>query len=118
MTIVADLGISKTMISFLQSKGMEVIRIVDIDPTMPDVEILEFANQHDALLITVDKDFGDLIYYSNKPHSGILLLRIEDASPNDFLKIIEHIFENHWNKIGRNFCVFKSGKLRIRNTFT
>ncbi len=29
---------------------MEVIRIVDIDPTMPDVEILEFANQNDALI--------------------------------------------------------------------
>lgn len=118
MIIVADLGISKTMISFLRSKGMEVIRIVDIDPTMPDAEILEFANQNNALLITVDKDFGDLIFYSNQSHCGILLLRIEDASPDDFQRIIEYIFVNHWNKIGRNFCVFKNGKLRIRNSLT
>lgn len=106
------------MISFLQSKGIDVIRIVDIDPNMSDFEILAFAKKNNALLITADKDFGDLVFYGDKMHAGVLLLRIEDASPDEFLRIIEYIYENHWHKIGENFCVFKRGKLRIRNSIT
>jgi predicted nuclease of predicted toxin-antitoxin system len=85
---------------------------------MSDLDILEFAFQMNALLITSDKDFGDLIFYGNKKHSGVLLLRIEDATPEDFLKIITFIFENHWEHIQQNFCVYKKGKLRIRNLLT
>ena len=112
--IIADLGIAKSMIAFLESKGIEVIRIVDINPSMSDTDILALAFQNNAVLLTVDKDFGDLIFYSQKEHSGVLLLRIEDASSEEFLKIIKFIFEKHWDQIPNNFCGFKKGKFRIR----
>lgn len=103
------------MISFLESKGNILTRIVDINPGMTDTDILSLSNQNNALLITADKDFGDLIYFSQKPHAGVLLLRIEDASAEDFLKIIEFIYENYWDQINSHFCVFKKGRLRIRS---
>jgi predicted nuclease of predicted toxin-antitoxin system len=112
--IIADLGIAKSMVAFLEAKGMEVLRIVDINPGMSDTDILDLAFQTNAILLTADKDFGDLIFYSQKVHSGVLLLRIEDATSEEFLKIITFIFENHWEQIPNNFCVFKKGKFRIR----
>ena len=99
---------------FLRQKSLKFIRIVDINSRMSDTDIITLAFQNNAILITVDKDFGDLIFYSGKVHSGVLLLRIEDASSDDFLKIIQFIFENYWEQIPNNFCVFKNGKLRIR----
>lgn len=112
--IIADLGISRSIVEFLSAKGFEIIRIVDINPCMTDEEILALTLECNAILITSDKDFGDLVYYSKKIHSGVILLRIEDASSEDFLKIITFIFENYWNQISQNFCVYKKGKFRIR----
>jgi len=99
---------------FLATSGFEIIRIVDINPCMSDEEILALTLEKNALFITSDKDFGDLVYYSKIQHSGVLLLRMEDASSEDFLKMITVIFEQYWNQISKNFCVYKKGKLRIR----
>jgi predicted nuclease of predicted toxin-antitoxin system len=114
MKIITDLGIAKSMVEFLVSQGFEVIRIVDLNPSMTDEKILALALETNAILITSDKDFGDLVFYSKLKHSGILLLRIEDASGDDFLKIIKFIFEKYWDQIPNNFCVYKKGRFRIR----
>ncbi len=46
---------------------------------MPDAEILKLADREKAIIITTDKDFGELVFKSHEPHKGVLLLRLEDA---------------------------------------
>lgn len=43
-------------------------------------------------LITMDKDFGELIYKQFSFHHGILLLRLEDAVAEEKLSVIQNIF--------------------------
>lgn len=82
---------------------------------MDDHSILTLAIENNSsLLITMDKDFGELIYKSAKqPFTSILLLRLEDATSIGKLSVIENLFSEHLNDILQIFSVYKNGKLRI-----
>jgi predicted nuclease of predicted toxin-antitoxin system len=66
------------------------------------------------MVVTMDKDFGELVYNSRFPHGGVLLLRLEDTSSDKKVKIVEKILTQYSGRILNKFSVFKDGKLRIR----
>ena len=55
-------------------KGFNVIAISKINPEIADSDILKLANNEDAVIITMDKDFGELVFKIHSSHKGILLL--------------------------------------------
>ena len=113
--LLADVGVGKKTEAWLKNNNKyDVKAIRDIDPRMPDVDILKIAVSEKRLLITMDKDFGELVYKSKWPHSGVLLLRLEDEKSDMKIEILEAILENYSSKIIDKFCVFKDNRLRIR----
>ena len=66
------------------------------------------------MVVTMDKDFGELVYHSGKAHSGVLLLRLEDATGDEKVEIMQFIMDNFSSQIENKFCVFKNGRLRVR----
>ena len=86
----------------------------DIDPGMEDEEIIRIAVTENRMIITMDKDFGELVYHSSIEHSGVLLLRLEDATGTKKLQVVKHILSNYANRIRNCFCVFQKDKFRIR----
>jgi predicted nuclease of predicted toxin-antitoxin system len=51
---------------------------VEEQPALGDIDVLNVAISNDALLVTEDKDFGELVFRLRLNHSGVLLVRIED----------------------------------------
>ena len=47
------------------------------------------------MIITLDKDFGELVYKSGLNHSGVLLLRMEDARAHEKVLAIELILNEY-----------------------
>jgi predicted nuclease of predicted toxin-antitoxin system len=91
-----------------------IISIKKLNREMSDLDILKLANEEHALIITMDKDFGELIYKQFSFHHGILLLRLEDVVAEEKLFVIQNIFLNSYSRIKNNFSVYQNGKLRIR----
>lgn len=81
---------------------------------MSDIEILKIAVSGKRLLITMDKDFGELVYKSKRPHKGVILLRLEDERALEKINTIKAILEKFLPEIIDKFSVYKDGKLRIR----
>jgi predicted nuclease of predicted toxin-antitoxin system len=54
--------------------GHEVVSIFDINPQASDEEVLELSLQEERILITKDKDFGDLVFLHHLPHGTIVRL--------------------------------------------
>ncbi len=109
-----DVGVSGKAEIWLKENGYDIKSIRDIDPCMSDKEILEIAVKEDRMIVTMDKDFGELIYKSGLVHSGVLLLRLEDAGSDKKLAIIQHILHNYSEEIFNKFCVFQKDTLRIK----
>jgi predicted nuclease of predicted toxin-antitoxin system len=111
--IIIDVGVGRIIEEWL-SLHFEIISIRKLNHEMPDLDILKLANEEHALIITMDKDFGELIYKQFSFHHGILLLRLEDAVAEEKLSVIQNIFLNSYSRIKNNFSVYQNGKLRIR----
>lgn len=112
-----DVGVGKKVELWLLDHGYNVKNVRDINPKIPDHEILKIAVTEGRMVVTMDKDFGDLVYNSGQPHAGVLLLRLEDANSDEKIKVVKSILEKYSERIFNNFCVYKDGKLRIKIKF-
>jgi predicted nuclease of predicted toxin-antitoxin system len=58
---LADECIDATLVSHLRARGHDVVYMAEIAPAANDAEILARARSDARLLLTEDKDFGDLV---------------------------------------------------------
>ena len=75
MTLLADESVDYRIITFLREQTFTVIAIIANDASISDLAVLQRANDEKVLLITEDKDFGELVFRLKLKHPGILLLR-------------------------------------------
>jgi predicted nuclease of predicted toxin-antitoxin system len=114
MKFLIDVGVGKGVEEYLRGKDFDVKAVREIDPRMEDERIILEAFQEKRIVVTMDKDFGELVYQSSMRHSGILLLRMEDASGPEKVSVVRNIVENFQEHIADSFCVFQNNRLRIR----
>ncbi len=114
LKFLVDVGVSKRVEDWLQNEGYNAEGIRAIDPRLPDEEILKIAAAEKRMVITMDKDFGELVYNSGQAHAGVLLLRLDDATSDEKVNVLKWILSEYSDTILNKFCVFKDGKLRIR----
>ena len=114
MTIVADENIDFEIIRQLRLRSQNVISIQEINSGINDINVLDFAFRNNSLLITEDKDFGELAHRLKLPHKGILLIRLSDIPRSERIELsIKTIIEHH-SKLINNFSVLTKSGLRIR----
>ena len=84
----------------------------DIMPASPDEDILEYADRSGRILITDDKDFGELIFRLEKPSKGVILLRMP-YDPKKRLEAINNLIRKASPLQGK-FVVLGEKTARIR----
>lgn len=114
LKFLVDVGVGKKVEKWLLRNGYDLKAVRDINPKMEDDKILSIAISENLMVVTMDKDFGELVYNSGLPHSGVLLLRLEGTKSDEKVKAIEKILAGYLDRLSNNFCVFQHGRLRIR----
>lgn len=114
LKFLADVGVGKKVEDFLYKSGYDVLPVRKINPRMSDSEIIGIAAKDNRIIITMDKDIGELVYNSDLIHKGILLLRTENCSGDKKAKILSEILIKYSSELEDNFCVFSKDRLRIR----
>jgi predicted nuclease of predicted toxin-antitoxin system len=114
LRFLVDVGVGKHVEHILREDGHEVKAVRDVDPSMKDEEIIRMAAWEQRIIITMDKDFGELVYHSSMRHCGVLLLRLEDAAAAKKVQVVRHILTHYADQIKDSFCVFQNDKFRIR----
>ena len=70
--------------SALRAAGHDVRWVKEEQPSAPDPDVLIWATRESRLLITYDKDFGEISQRRRQPAPyGIILFRIGDDVPSD-----------------------------------
>lgn len=75
MKFLADECCDLSMVNRLREEGHDIDYIQQTEPGISDNEVLANALREKRVLITEDKDFGELVYRFKKPAYGIILLR-------------------------------------------
>ena len=114
MKFLVDVSVGKKVENWLKGNGFDVLSVRDIDSHAKDSQILRWAIDQQRMIITMDKDFGKLVYNSGMHHAGVLILRLEDADSDTKVEVTKKILAEYYDKIESHFCVFQDGRLRIR----
>lgn len=117
MKVVADEGVDRQIVERLRSVSYEVIYVAELAPSISDDEVLELANDENALLITADKDFGELVFRLHRIAGGIVLLRLLGLGPETKATIVTEALKQHAAQMLTAFSVIMPGSVRIRQRF-
>jgi predicted nuclease of predicted toxin-antitoxin system len=88
---IADENIPKESISMLKKQGVDILSITDFGLGLADTEILELANIEGRIVITFDKDFGQLIFKEKRKTKGLMLLRFIPKSSEQIVSRIKQV---------------------------
>jgi predicted nuclease of predicted toxin-antitoxin system len=66
MKLLADEGVDKPIVDLLRSSGFDVHYILETYQGAEDETVLQIAHEETRILITQDKDFGELVYRLQK----------------------------------------------------
>lgn len=112
---LADENVPFRLIQKLADRGHEVIRVQDLAVAAADRVVLEHAVRLSAVLITLDSDFGTLVFaQGNKPPPGIVLLRLGAVQLVDVLAEVVDVIEVEMATSGRFLVVGREG-VRLRS---
>ena len=114
MNVVADESVDRPVVDRLRRDGHEVLYVAELSPSIDDESVLGRANEHGALLITADKDFGELIFRLRRVHAGVVLLRLSGMPPQTKARIVSDVLSSHGDGLTDAFSVISSGRVRIR----
>lgn len=114
LLIVADESVDFEIIRSLRKNSFEVHAIAEESPALSDAAVLEVATQKNALLITEDKDFGELVYRFQMKHCGILLLRLISLSSAEKADLVCRVFNQYGTEFLHVFSVLDERHLRMK----
>lgn len=82
---------------------------------MKDVQVLRKAVEEDRVLVTNDRDFGELIFKNGLPHQGVIFMRLSNETAANKIEVLARLFETSSDVIkGKNFIIVTEESIRIR----
>lgn len=115
MRLVADEGVDKPIIEALRAAQFHVTYLAEEAPGADDPVVLAMANEAETLLLTCDKDFGELVYRQRLTTASVLLVRLAGLAPDTKARLVTDAVRTHLAEMLDAFSVITPGLLRIRS---
>jgi predicted nuclease of predicted toxin-antitoxin system len=111
--LLADENVPKETLDLLKKQGVDIISVTHFGFGLSDSEILDLANKNGRIVVTFDKDFGQLIFREKRKTRGLMLLRFVPKSPQQIAKRIQQVLNT---RLKMENCVVTVKKDSIRAT--
>lgn len=115
MHLLADENVPVPSIRLLRNAGHVVEAMIELAPGTSDIVVLSHARQHGQILITFDRDFGELVYHRGSPApAGIIYLRLSPADPEEAGRVLVDLFSVEELQMEGRFTVVDTDRIRQR----
>jgi len=114
MKIVTDENVDFVIVETLRKSNIQVIHIREVSPGADDETVLTLATHEKAILLTEDKDFGEIVHRLKKASNGIILVRLSGLDSREKADIISQTIEKHFGEMEKAFTVISANKIRIK----
>lgn len=88
--------------------------MAEMTPGASDTGVLDIANRENAIVLTFDKDFGDLIFRQRRASQGVVLIRLHGLSSEQKANLVTDIINQYGPELPRAFTVITPQKVRLR----
>jgi predicted nuclease of predicted toxin-antitoxin system len=110
MKFLADANTSGPLVEALRALGHEVFWAYTV-PRTSDIELIEKAARERRVVITFDKDFGELVF--KRGHSvAVVLIRLRETSMKETVSLVMNLVSSEGENLNRLFCVVENTRIR------
>lgn len=81
MKFLANENLPVQSLRILRQKGFEIVSVAEVSAGLRDEEVLKLAKTESRIILTFDRDFGELVFRKGGEAKGIILLRFAPRSP-------------------------------------
>jgi predicted nuclease of predicted toxin-antitoxin system len=115
MRLLADENLPLVSIRALREAGIDVAAVTEIGPGSSDVQVLEQARSEGRILVTFDRDFGELLYRRRAPvPPGVIYLHFVPTSPQEPAQLLRGLLAMQEIELGDRFTVVERERVRQR----
>lgn len=115
MILLADENVDSEIVERLRKDGHRVWYVAEMEPGISDEAVMELANKEKAVLLTADKDFGELIFRQKRVTQGVILIRLAGLPADKKAGAVAFAVNKHPAEFIKAFSVISPGTIRIRH---
>ena len=113
MRFLADESCDFILVRALRAAGHDVLAVSEITPRAEDSEVIALALREERILLTEDKDFGQLVYAHGEETLGVIFLRFPNMARGRISKDICTLVKEQGEKLIGCFVTVQPGRIRI-----
>lgn len=114
MKFLVDECTGTSVAACLRDEGHDVVTVADVMPQASDRKILNRAVSEGRIVVTNDKDFGQLVYYSGWKHRGVVLLRLRSERAENKVRMMKVVLAQVGERLQNHYVVATEAGIRIR----
>jgi len=115
MKIIADESVNYFFVLELRKKGYQILSVAENYPSIEDEDILSISLNPPAIVITEDKDFGELVFRHKKKFVSVILLRYNPSEATIIFERLFNLLEKYVQELFDAFVTVTVNKTRIKH---
>jgi predicted nuclease of predicted toxin-antitoxin system len=113
MRFLVDESCDFAAVHALRAAGHDVIAVADVARGAEDSVVIELARSERRVLLTEDKDFGQLVFAAARQSSGVVLLRWPVGARSALGAALVEFVASHSDALTGSFAVVEPGRARV-----
>jgi len=113
LNFLADESCDFRIVRVLRQAGHDVIAICEFAKRMEDSNVIDLSMRDDRVLITEDKDFGQLVYAHGHASRGVILIRYPAVLRKRLSRDVVKLVEQRKERLRESFVVMEPGCVRV-----
>jgi len=114
LRLLADENIGAPLVRALRGAGINVAYVAEFAGGITDDEVLEIARTEKRLLLTEDKDFGELVFRLKRDLPGVIMLRLPMSGREEHFDRLRMVLGAHTDKLSGRYTVIEPDRIRFR----
>jgi len=113
MRFLADESCDGHLVTALRVAGHDIESVADSHQGTDDATVIRLAVDAQRILLTEDKDFGQLVFAAGHGHAGVIFLRYPFRARKHVADTLVALVERHAAELTNAFVVIEPGRTRI-----
>jgi len=113
MRFLADESCDFAAVRALRTAGHDVVAVSDVARGAEDSFVVGLARAEQRILLTEDKDFGQLVFAAAHESAGVILVRWPVSSRSTLGAALSELVALHGEFLSNAFVVIEPGRVRI-----